>query len=1577
MGAHRDRPDAHYIGEMLAPATPSTTRTALADAAFEARHQAAQAELLALLQADTTGKQLERLAAALIADLVGVPVFVARSGFQHGGDAGPAGHSGRRFRIETKKYAATTELNQRELLGEVEQALSLDPALEAWVLVATRPVHEQLRQALVQKGEKDGVPILILPWEESGLTTLAALCASSPATVKALVSDKAGDLATTLAEVAAPRVEAVVRDLSVWAPGFEALRRNAHEKLDALWSVPRASLAQFAQDAAVGARSHRVSREGAKTQFDAWWAGPAAQDAPLAVVGLEGVGKTWAVIDWLHAGLSAQTIVLTIPSAAVAGLGQASVAAVKRLIAERLQLVTGVRDSVHWARRLEALLKRPADEGPVLTLFLDGINQEASTAWPELLMALQGPEFEGRVRVVLSTREHHFRMRLKSLKGLAVTPTVARIDDFDLTPGGEFDQMLAFEGLSRDELGEELVDRARNPRLFGLVVRLKDKLKDGRQVTLHRLLWEYGRHSLGARGRSFSEDDWREWLRGLAGRWRRGERPQTTTDLGATVARADLAPEDVAARLSDIIDGRFVTPTGDGVEVAPVVVGHALGLGLLDRLSRLDAASPEALEADLNDWLDPISGLDQRAEILRAAVSIGLERDEPVRPAVLSVLVTAWLQSQNISDAHRDELAGLAGQLIEPLLDAAEASEGHTLRSARLWAVNAIRSADSSVAIDAPIMRRCATWFDTIPLNPDGIDHEEFKQRRLEQYRQRIGRDKVGDAVVLGREVRLIEGGESLTAMAPSVMEGRPLAAAIDVFEAAALNLAIARRCDAVDGLGWLIQLNPHDAEDARRELRERAADLTARPPEAGVDPRLAGRAAANLLRLSGAEIDDLAAEEVDTDLEASRSYERDYLADPAKSFYELERRHADSVLASGATPFHIKLSKARRFWSDPGFSAPEEFRAELAAAAAAVDPAVLHRHSSATLQDHNFEELAPALAREHPGLLADIGRRNVLSARDATADQRAWAALGLRDEMVLHDAETAEAVHALRMSGRELDDGREAHASAIMLSYELQGPDAFEQAKILLGAGLKYVLVELSEVLKPLSAAEVDQLLAQFGSGSAEQQSDLLVIISVAAAIVSDDVWRWIETRAETLESDARGFAFQVLAQLDALRWGERLKAQGWSWDPADHVWANHFGSVALVEATRGVEFEAVAERIAPWRLGAAVVQRGEDIAEARFAADILSEVILRDGAAPELGAQITVAVGDDGEHEPISVSLEETEDEARGAEGLRLALDGKAQLEALNRASRVARERIREARRAGASLYLTEIQAKHLIPLVRAAPDAVSSWLDGMAQLTPDFRRRVHLAESAYLALCEALMAARPSEGAALWRALRIVLRTRWLGRGGVEELLHIPFRAPPSTDLAQILDELRSLAAAPTDRALSDLVFAAEVNGRSDWVDSWRDEEVASGVSWRELRATVIDGMRAVVDLPGDNSWPEGPPGTRLESLLRAAADARRRTAAARHWWRRLRDASTGQEAYAAWWLYAESTSTTDDVWLRDPEQQLGADAPLRRPKLSQMILSAQELKRKREKRDEKGNGKFLGRSIWKGIGPWTAM
>ena len=152
------------------------------------------------------------------------------------------------------------------------------------------------------------------------------------------------------------------------------------------------------------------------------------------------------------------------------------------------------------------------------------MNQEASLLWSQILKVLQAPPFAGRIRVIASTRTLHFGDKLASLNGLVVRPYRVDVERYSIEPGGELDQMLAFEGLTRDDLSGDLLELARTPRLFKLVVRLRERLANVKEITVHRLLWEYGRDSFGERaaGHSFSESEWREWLQEIAKRVRDG-----------------------------------------------------------------------------------------------------------------------------------------------------------------------------------------------------------------------------------------------------------------------------------------------------------------------------------------------------------------------------------------------------------------------------------------------------------------------------------------------------------------------------------------------------------------------------------------------------------------------------------------------------------------------------------------------------------------------------------------------------------------------------------------------------------------------------------------------------------------------------------------------------------------------------------------------------------------------------------------------------------------------------------------------------------------------------------------------
>jgi hypothetical protein len=1545
--------------------------------------QATQADLKTALQQERDASKLESLAAALVGKLLNLTVAVAKSGFQHGGDAGPSGRQERRFRLECKKYADTTSLSDRELLGEIDHALARDPALEAWVLVATREVPEQLEQSLLQKGESIGVPIIVIDWKPDGLANLAALCAFAPDLLEKLFSPQAGALARALTPISSGAIETLRLDFQAWSPGFELVRKKSIDNLKAIWGSRRTSNSILGQNAAGGAEPHKVRRPTVLGGLDAWWNDPAKQDAPVAVVGWDGVGKTWATLDWLVANADALPIVLVVPASAAASLSNPSEVSVKRFLADRIYELLRIRDSDHWLRRLNNFLKRPAPEGPVLTVFVDGLNQEPSVSWLSLLKTFQSDTFQGRLRILITTRTHYYENKLSSLRGLVIQGSSVPVDIYDAAPGGELDQMLAFEGLTQRDLHPDLLGLARTPRLFRLVVRFRERLVEAGQITVHRLLWEYGRDTFGERaGRSFSEAEWRAWLQEIARTYRNGISELSLKSLGEAAARPDLSEREVYARLSDIIDGQFTTTTATGaLQFKPTVVAHALGAAVLAQLEQMGSTTFDAVAAELTDWLDPISGLDQRAEILRAAVSILVERGDTLPREIAGPLVTAWLQTQNITDAHRLELKALASQICEALLDAVEHSSDHAQASARLWAVNALRAiprSDSS-ALRA-ISARAVRWLSIVSRGTrsfGGADME-FEKRRAERFVSRIGTNLSGPIKVLGLDMNLVDHDSGVVASTiPLILEGFPLAKASAVFEMAAVGLTVAGSCPVWDGLKWLCLLNENDPKDTTLALRTASKSMLARAPEQGINPALSARAAALLLWLTGHEQDDLQADSLDPGLDRPWTYEEDYLPNPARSLFPLERRHAADALAAADIALIPRIQRTYDLWFDPTFTPPDVFVEQLAKAVAAIDVDKLDRHSSHTAEDHSFQEIEPALARCAPKLLASLIRRKLQLYDASPPESRYWRAIRATDHLLLVGHAERASMRALRLSNRESLPGNETFASNQLLIAELHSKPALNQAQEIVSAGLEHIVVDTDRIVGILTVEEADALLAQFQTKSASGQRDLVIMLSHANAL-SDTAWTWLLSVAFSPSQEIRGIAFQALAKLDAARFGRELSARNWAWTPTTDLWTNDFGTVALIAGTTALPFDQVAPRMAPWRVLEAARTRGGDPNEVRLAAAIFGRVLAGQRIdVPDLGSSVSVERDTDKGGRPFVLSITPTPEPSSDDDpfaALKASMDTERQLQIYKRATEIAMRRIEEARKLGAGLYLAEVRPRDFDLVLVHAPAAIDEWLEGFEELTSDFKRRVQLAETAYLALCESLLQHDAKRGVTLWKALRVCLVTNFIGTGNIDELIHIAFRCPENRESAALRDEALTLERCHTDKGLLDLAVAASFNGKADWLNKAITADKGALESWRHRRALVLGGFQSQNTLPVADAWPSGEIRSSSEELRRKAGRFRYLEACARHWWRSFLAANDPADTYAAWILFLRSADRRAWTWLAEEMQSRDDGSQFFKLKRIHAFSNIGKLKRAMEKREENLNDRFLNRRVVEGLGPW---
>ena len=1543
------------------------------------QHSTALHTLKSALQRQLDPSAFEKLAAALLSHLLDVPIAVAKSGFQYGADAGAVGK--RRLRLECKQYRDGSRLNERELLGQIDQALARDPALEAWILVTTRAVPEQLRQTLDRHGEQQGVPTAVIDWADYGVPPLAALCVAHPDCVQTLLSTEAAAAARALQPVSDPAVNSLRHNLEGWCLGFPSLQQQSHARLHNIWHTPTEATSVLGQDAAGGSRRKRVERKSICTALGDWSRGPADDGAPVALIGLEGTGKTWAALDWLARTDSEQPVVLIVPSSAAQTSISISETNLKRFLADRLHDLTGVRDPTHWFCRLDRLLERPRGEGPVLTIFFDGLNQEPSVSWLGLLKTLQGEAFAGRLRVIVSSRKDHFENRLSSLNGLIVPATRIVVDRYDDTPGGELDQMLEYESLSRSEFHPDVLEMARTPRLFDLVVRFKDSLVDSGQVTVHRLLWEYGRDTFGVRaGRSFSEQEWRDWLKTIAEQRRAGIYRFSLRGLGETVTRPDLSDNAVYARLSDLIDGRFATPSASGdLQLTPAVVFHALAVALLNHIDQVNSPTVETLNVRLKEWLDPIAGFDQPAEILRAAISILVEQGRAGSAAIPGVLVTEWLQAQNVPDTHRREIVSLAPNFPEALLDAIEHSASPVHDSARSCAVAALREIPrTDASVFSIIVARASSWLKTIFRDIDTRRNADTASNawRSKRLRERIGTDSVGSISVAGLKVELADQSlDRIKTAVPSVMEGFPLAGALPVFEAAAVELAITDRNPCWDRLKWICLFNEVDPEETARGLRDLSEQVRGRDPGPDVHPDLPKRIAALLLRLTGGDSDERAAASLNTDFGQTTTYEQAYLAQPSRSLFALERRHAALTLNDTDLSLEFRVGRMGNLWLDPTFLPPDTFVEELRTVAARIDVEKLSRHGGTTIDDQRFDQLEPALARCAPELLADLIRRKIRSFSTCPPESRYWVASRSAAHFLLAGNAEIAALRTLRLTGASDDMANDCFAANEILLTEICDLNARDQFETLIQADLDTYFSRLSDVLRPLTKDNVDVLVGSYASSSPKERRDLLALLSARPLDLTDFSWSSIDRFRKPHEHRGlRHLVFKILAQADVVRFGHTLIDDNWHWKADAHEWVNHYGTAALIEVSSSVSFDELAPRLAPWGLLEAVQRRGEDPVEVRLAAELLSQTLMDDNL-DELDPGSTLSVDlMTVRSSPFSYSIEPRRS-ANDIENMQLAMDAEARRAIYQRSIDTAVSRIAEARRTGASLWHAILDVSDFELVLRHVPDIVDRWLQGVSGTSADFRRRVRLAEGAYLALCEALLIHDPDRGSQLWRVLSATVATRYLGEAGVDELVHMVFRVPHSAAVAKLREEIIELPYCDTDTELFELTVAATHSREVDWLKTIMGEDRASRHLWRQQRAMVVDGFLGGKTLPVQEAWPDGKLETTRAWVSCVSARSQSIKACASHWWRLYCDASDPVEAYAAWILFLRSADRRAWVLARPDINAPSSPDDFLGRKMIHCRLNENNLQHAMRKRDEQFDQTFLHRKIERGIGPWT--
>jgi hypothetical protein len=1532
-------------------------------------------QLKILLQ--TVGeKEFEKLVAALFGVLLDCNVFVSKSGFQFGADAGTSTSAGVNIRFECKRYPDDTSLNERELLGEIEQAHDRDLFLEAWVLVTTRNANEQLATSLTRMGNKLGLPVVIVDWQSHEFPRVAALCAVAPAKVGELISPAAQVLVEQLVDGAKPFLDRLRTEIRSWCVGYVNLQHASHQYLQKLWTDEKFSYGKTGQNMSGGSSGRlRIRREASYAALNAWWRQSETPKA-VAVVGKEGTGKTWACVDWLANNLSNLPIILLVNASFAKGIRESNEFDIVELIAAELLKLSEVRNLEFWKERVKRLIARPVDGDPKILLYIDGLNECRSLKWIRLVQAIQETDLCDCIRLAISTRPDHFYNDLRS--GRICFPHMATIEvqPFDKSEGGELDQLLHMHGVTRTELSSQLIDICCNARLLSLVIPLRSSLNGLANVTVHRVLWEYGRDEITTRsGRAFSPTEWSEWLKQVARDYRPGISLTSRAAIEESVHRPSLDQHEVYQRLSEIIDGQFAESDELGsVHLDAAIVEHALGLQLVSELSRFAGATNGDGAEAAQKFLEPISGLDVFADILRAAVNISICTPS-ITDETRTFLVSKWLECQNFPDSHAEDVLSLAIPLCSSLLNYIERENSHFQeRTSSLPLAALQRAISSGGSTQQLVLNRIESWFTVIPLdlNSHRASDEQFEARKRSEIELRIGSALPGARRILGLDFELTnEDNSSQMGIAAQLLQNIPRQICKHVFESFAVIHSVVAQDRILRQLDWICLLDEHDNAQTNAMLRELAQNVLSRTPESGVNMDLPAMCASTLLLLSTEQEDAEEAERIRPPLGRVWNYESDYLANPLKSLFALERRHVNDALSDTTSHLFGRLSRAQKYFVDPTMQYPRSFVEELVNEVSAFETKHVDSGLWQTESDYVFDLSLPAIAAATPASLQLLVRKRIADINNSQDKAIYWRVMrAVRCFIAIDDSELSH--EQLQQVVPSLDGQDRSLTQSHLLFYQLFSKDSRDQCKAILQADLDGLLNDFAYVLREIGSGEADQLIEEFGDRNETVRLHLLVLFSFAAVQISNQVFDWIFREAVGDAEKNRSLAFLVLARLSPDEFGKRLWESKWKWQRAFPAYEAQYGSLALIHATVSEPFETVAPKITPGLLLYAIRIRGSKPDEIALGTSFLQAIldtspVLRDfelsfdvEMPQEQGLTVNLRLDYGNELPDFSGTL--TDQMISGVNARRREVNDRF------------RDYIHETRKKGGDLLLSPINPRDIDDCLITNPEFGSILLDGMDLRSKDFCKRVQRAEMFFLALCESLLKRDPEMGCRLWKILDDILQVRYTGAAEVSELLHIIFRVQDSPQVESLRLELLDLSCCNTDKQLFEIALAAQYNGKESWLALQISRDRSSPVAWRVRRSYVLEAFTIGNQMTLSNAWPCGLITTEMAELRQWSARQRIQEAFSRHWWQEYVNAPNYLAAYRAWILFLKSSDRRAYIILRNASNVLDDKSDLSRRKWAHLKINKHNMKRALEENEKNLAERFLNRSVSNKILPW---
>jgi len=1548
----------------------------------------------------------EGLIAILLESLIGRHFFLSKPGFQGGRDMSTEGRNTNIIAVECKRYQSKTDLDERELLGEILQVSRDIPDLDLWVLVASRNIDDRLEKSIVSAAREKGFEAIIIDTGETNsdhLSSLAAICANSPETfidfiqekIPTIDTNKLKDILTFIKKQAKYQdvISKLRNDFSPSIIGYDNWRHSQNSWLLDRFRSESESRSAFGQVINVLDNKALLVRRGSVCEkINTWLNTWRKEHEFLCLLGDEGDGKTWAIANWLSECIRDNK---EFPSVIFLTSSRISLTTdPQEFLANAISQQLKEFDAKYWEKRLNKWIQRPGSDKPLIILILDGINERYDFNWRNLFEKLDVPPWKERIAVILTCRTITWENKYSHLSHLkAQRWVIPPFDNIELT------NALSQHHLRLSDIQQELLPLISKPRYLDLVIKYRKVMHESGDITIERLIYEDWKDYISRKsGVILGHNEFHALIRDLAEKTQSGSMSFSERDV------EDLLPTDHRQIAQELISGGILIP--DNICQGKYKVEQRrliYGLGMLLKEEVLKALQLNvSAEEQIAQLLEPHRDMDIKVKICGAAV-LHAVMDKNFPEERRFVLFQAWFIGRNLDDTAQESITAYLPLCPETYVRLAEfawsdVNDNSTIQTIFMKGFLKWRESSSLQTLLPSVLTR---WMGFIHIHGFPIQRGVAREKKGE-IRQKIENClgielRLGSINFAGYDFTIIEddGLLRLARVALAIISHCKRLPFIKAFITWSLSRIIMGHPNEYELVSWVLKTIK---EDIWKQFKTEVEVLISK------NITIAHQAAYRLLSCYGSTEAYQLRQTLPENLFPPNPFHELYLKDPcSQTFFLWDRKdYLNCLNRIDVTPYHIAVNM-KKLSLEPCLGVPSNLKERLKPLDAEFLPDTLWKTMGITTEDRKLNEIEPTLAAFAPNTLANIIKSVIrdVSNREGIALRQ----ISFIIRLTLIILKTKE-LGAIESAWHKLIDKKgnwnepESIAEEFLFFAILYSLPAKEQLNILLSRPDSAPdLLDYEYLFKSLDSSETEDILkSSLPMNDKIRLRRILWFLSANPDAISTESFKHIIGFLDYPDSKIRGHVLELLYKSNNKDLLQEVVNSKWAYTSKDCFGEDYWGSLILSEFGAFLPYCEIRSRVHPIFLGYAVERRGLIESEvAQFANDIhkiWDTINSKSPLIPESFPKSEVKYNCDQNISINSIGISSSEfsqtiefisrDSFWG--GVNSPSSPKIVHTIFNQdistklkqLTSILQETIEQQLAAGNVWFSNKFYKYALKEVVKIRPDLVKTWLQPIYDNdnTEGTHRIMILCQSFYEALLTVLFENEHCEALELLNyfesfsgAVNFVD-----SETGIRCLDFYLLRCHNNKKIQNILD--KRLERCSSDLELFELALIIQLTGNISWLKHTIEQGLSSPWHFEQAQAIILMGFFEDKDSESTLLKYYGMSQSWIRTVAEKALDYYKKDLWAKYWFKEFLNDEDDEVAWACFKLFLKCADRRYWMWKDDLLNDFHNNT-MKQKRLIFLSLNEDKIKNSIKENEKKRSETFLGEKILKNqTWPWMS-